>query len=265
MRKPGKLRRVTGNICIFLSTAFTLYLAAIMLNRIHVIVRKDLYWIVFRYEMLICAAAVILALDIRFGILTRMRSKLIKVIGWLLRTALLIGLGCIVFLFAKITISGSITTPGTADYAIVMGLALQNGRPTQDLLARVDTAVEFSLENPHTILILTGGNPDENGLTEAAVMRDLLMERGVPEERMILEDRAETTKQNMYNTADIADTEKPVVIITSNYHMERSVNRAEEAGFTYIICRPAPSDPVTYPANVMWEVLQEINRMTIDK
>ena len=235
MRKPGKLRRVTGNICIFLSTAFTLYLTAIMLNRI--------YGIVFRYEMLISAAAVILALDIRFGILTRMRSKLIKVIGWLLRTALLIGLGCIVFLFAKITISGSITTPGTADYAIVMGLALQNGRPTQDLLARVDTAVDFAL----------------------AVMRDLLMERGVPEDRMILEDRAETTKQNMYNTADIADTEKPVVIITSNYHMERSVNRAEEAGFTYIICRPAPSDPVTYPANVMWEVLQEINRMTIDK
>ena len=67
------------------------------------------------------------------------------------------------------------------------------------------------------------------------------------------------------SAVDRKNLRKPVVIITSNYHMERSVNRAEEAGFTYIICRPAPSDPVTYPANVMWEVLQEINRMTIDK
>ena len=265
MRRPGKTRRIIGDICLFLSVAFTVYLSVIMISRINAIVRKDLYLIVYRYELLICAGAILLAFDIRSGILTKMRSKVLKGIGWFLRVVLILGLGFIVGLFAKIAVSGFITTPGTADNAIVMGLALQNGKPTRDLLARVDTAAEFSRENPDAMLILTGGNPDDNGLTEAAVMRDLLIERGIPEERMVLEDQAETTKQNMYNTAQIVDTGKPIVLISSNYHMERSVNRAREAGFTEIIRKPADSTSLTYAANVMWEVLQEINRMTFDK
>ena len=54
----------------------------------------------------------------------------------------------------------------------------------------VETAREWLDKNPGGTLILTGGNPDESGRTEASVMGDLLRGRGVAEDRMILEERA---------------------------------------------------------------------------
>ena len=81
-------------------------------------------------------------------------------------------------------------------------------------------------------MILTGGNADASGRTEAAVMREILAERGVADVRMILEDQAKSTKDNFKNTAQIIDPGKPVVLISSDYHMDRAVQTAKAAGFT---------------------------------
>ena len=149
------------------------------------------------------------------------------------------------------------------DVRFNLGLALENGKPTDDLVARLDTAERYIMENPDATLILTGGNPDESGKTEAAVMRDILLERGIPEGKMVLEDRAESTKQNFRNTAELVSPEEPVVLITSNYHMDRASQTAASAGFTRILRRPAPSSVLHFGANVMWEAVLELNELTL--
>ena len=80
---------------------------------------------------------------------------------------------------------------------------------------------------------------------------------------MILEDRAETTKENFRNTARMIDPEEPVVLISSNYHMDRAVQTAEAAGFARVLRLPAPSSVLRYGANVMWEVILELNELTL--
>lgn len=262
MRRPGKFRRFTGTVLIILSIAFTIYLSVIMVNRINAVVLKDSYITIFKYELVICALFLVFSVDFRTGFLTRMRKKFFKFIGWLLRIAVILAAGFVLFLCAKTAIGGSIVTPGTADNAIVLGLALQNGQPAPDLLDRVDRAAEFSRENPDATLILTGGNPDENGMTEAAVMRGLLAERGIDPAKTVLEDQAKTTIENFRNTAQMIDPARPVVLISSDYHMDRAVRTAEDAGFTYVIRKPAPSSKTGYAANIMWEVIHEINRLT---
>ena len=261
MRKPGKFRKFFGTIFILLSVALTVYMSVIMTQRINAVVLKNSYITVFKNELYICAGFLILSLDIRFGILTNMRRKFFRIIGWIIRIALVLLVGLVLAVFAKITINGFVTTPGTANNAIVLGLALQNGRPTEDLINRVNTAAEFSFENPNATLILTGGNANISGNTEASVMKDLLIERGVKEERMVLEDQASTTTDNFRNVAQIIDPTHSVVLITSDYHMDRASRTAKEAGFTYVINKPAPSSKVEYIANVMWEVVQELNRL----
>ena len=118
-------------------------------------------------------------------------------------------------------------------------------------------------EYPEARLILTGGNADESGRTEAAVMRDILAERGVTSERMILEDQAKSTKDNFRNTAQIIDPDQPVVLISSNYHMERAAQTAKSAGFSKILRLPARSSFLCYGANVMYEVVLELNELTL--
>ena len=142
---------------------------------------------------------------------------------------------------------------------------LENGKPTDDLLARMDTAQTYLEGYPEAYLILTGGNADESGCTEAAVMRDILAERGIPDDRMILEDQAETTKANFRNTAQIIDSSKPVVLISSNYHMDRAVKTAKNAGFSNVLRLPAPSSFRSFGANVLYEVILELNELTLRK
>lgn len=112
--------------------------------------------------------------------------------------------------------------------------------------------------------ILTGGNADDvSGRTEAAVMRDILIDRGVTEDQMILEDQAASTKDNFRNTAQIIDPDRPVVLISSNYHMDRAVQTAKRSGFSDIMRLPAPSSFLSYGANVMSEVVLELNELTL--
>lgn len=250
-----------GNILIILSVAFTIYLSIVMINRINAVVLKDSYIKIFCYELLICAVLILLALDIRFGFFTRMEPKALKAVGWVLRVIVILLAAVFLFFIGKITIGSFIHTEAPAEHAIVLGLALENGKPTDDLLSRLDTAEQCLRDNPDATLILTGGNPDESGKTEAAAMRDILVERRVAEDKMILEDQAKTTKDNFINTAHLIDPGIPVVLITSNYHMDRAVKTAKSAGFKNILRMPAPSSFIHYGANVIWEVVLELDEL----
>ena len=261
VRRPGIARRVIGDILIVLVVAFMLYLGAIMHQRIQTVVLSDLYKKVLLNEQLLCLVLLVLALalDIRFGFLTRLRPVPLKVIGWIVRVFVIAAAALILVLVGRVVVTGMTTGAGAADHVIVLGMALEDGKPTQDLLYRVDTAQTYAEEHPESILILTGGNPDAQGRTEAAAMRDILVENGFPEDRIILEDQASNTMENFLNAAELIDPDTPVMLVSSNYHMKRAIKLAESAGFTRVIRLPAPSAALPYGANVMWEVMMEIN------
>ena len=253
-------RRVIGDILILLAVAFTAYLSAVMIRRIGSVVLKADYTKVFLYELAACAFFILFALDVRFGF-TGTGNGVLRAAGWCLRVVVVLVTAVLLFFMGKITAGSFIRTEGPAKNAIVLGLALENGKPADDLLSRLDTAEKYLQEHPDATLILTGGNPDESGRTEAAVMRDILTGRGVPEDRMRLEDRAETTKENFRNTCRMVDPGEPVVLISSDYHMDRAAQTAKSAGFSNVLRLPAPSSPVNFGANIMWETVLELNEV----
>ena len=61
----------------------------------------------------------------------------------------------------------------------------------------------------------------------------------------------------------MTDPNEPVVLITSDYHMDRAVQTAAGAGFTRVMRLPAPSSPVHFGANVLWEAILELNELTL--
>ncbi len=254
-----KARQIIGDMLIFLSVAFTIYLSVIMIRRINGVVLKNDYIKVFKYELIACALFILFALDVRFGFFTKINIGAVKVIGWVLRIAVTLMVAALLFFIGKITVGSLINTAAPANKTIVLGLALENGQPTNDLISRLRTAEGYLEENPEATLILTGGNPDENGKTEAAVMHDLLSADSIPDKRMLLEDHATDTKQNFKNTLSYVDPAEPVVLISSNYHMDRAAGLARKAGFQNILRLPAPSSFLSFGANVMWEVILELN------
>lgn len=94
-------------------------------------------------------------------------------------------------------------------------------------------------------IIVTGGNlfPDENALSEGEVGKKLLLELGVHEENIIVEDRSLNTAQNAaYIIEDFRrkssismDDEGisfgKIILVTSAFHMKRSLYTFNKAGF----------------------------------
>ena len=255
----SRIRRIIGDILLVLVIFLIVDVAFVMPVRINAVVLKADYRKVFMYEIILCVILLLFTLDVRFNIFTRWKLVILKAIGWILRTVIVLLSAVIIFFCGKVITGGLINTAGQADHAIVLGLALENGEPAPDLLARLNTAREFLANNPEARLILTGGNADESGRTEADVMRDILTEQGVPEEKLIIEDQAKTTIENFNNIAELISREKPVVMISSNYHMDRAVRNASESGFSQVMRLPAPSGFFAYGANMLSEVVLDLN------
>ena len=259
------MRAVLGNLFVAVAAAFTAYILSVMTRRIGRVVLKDSYRKILKYELVVCAVFLALALDFRFGFLTASRFALIQIAGWTLRCALIGAAAQVLIVCAKVIVGGTKRSRGRAKHAIVLGLALENGRPAEDLVRRVNTAADYLKKNRDARLILTGGNADGSEKTEADVMRELLADRGVSDAQMVLEDRAETTKENFLNTARMIDPEEPVALISSDYHMDRAVRIAKEAGFRNVLRVPAPSSVMQFGANVLWEVVLEIRKTITGK
>ncbi len=257
-----KMRDLIGDLLIVLSTGFTLYIFFIMRERIKKVVLKKVYHTVFRFELLACAFLVVFALDFRFQVLTMLPGLLMKVLGWILRIIVILMVCVLLFFSMRIMIKGRISSKEKAKTALVLGLALENGKANEDLLARLHRAKLYLEENPDGIVILSGGNGNVSGNSEATVMAKILKEKDVPSERIVLEEKARSTIENFENVKKLVDPDKPLGLITSDYHMDRALRMAKQAGFKQVLPYPSRCPWFSCGANVLWEVIQAINELT---
>lgn len=128
-------------------------------------------------------------------------------------------------------ICGNIVDDGmSAPVAILLG-----GNPN-NAIPRAKAAAELYLAGRVSYIIPSGGVEWDffgEQVSEANYMKRILIESGVPEEAIILENEARTTKENMiYATLQINRKIKfekidHVIIVTSRSHMKRSIALAK--------------------------------------
>lgn len=84
---------------------------------------------------------------------------------------------------------------------------------------------------PQSPIIVTGGNP-HNGNTEAGQMRKMLMLLGFPDNRIIVEDRANSTVQNAQFSVPLAKKAgtSGIIVVTSSTHQDRADGNFADAG-----------------------------------
>lgn len=121
-----------------------------------------------------------------------------------------------------------------ADAGIVLGAALWNDVPSPALKERLDLAYELYAAGNVKHLILSGGL-DGNGSTqtEAEGMRVYLMERGIPSDKLLLENASRSTYENLLNSKIVADRNHfaSLLIITHDYHSARAMEIARYLDF----------------------------------
>lgn len=121
-----------------------------------------------------------------------------------------------------------------ADAGIVLGAALWNDVPSPALKERLDFAFQLYKAGTVDKLILSGGL-DGNGstLTEAEGMRNYLMAKGISADKLLLENKATSTYENLGYSKKIAEENNlnTLIVITHDYHAARSKEIAKTLDF----------------------------------
>lgn len=120
------------------------------------------------------------------------------------------------------------------DAILLLGYGLdEQDQATQELRLRVKAAAKAYRDGYSDVIIACGGTTPGHHISEAEVMRALLEEEGVPQGAVLLENQSQVTIENMRFAARMMGGAKGkyVLVVTSDYHVRRSVLTAMRAGF----------------------------------
>ncbi len=117
------------------------------------------------------------------------------------------------------------------DCIIILGCQIKkDGTLTKLLKGRVDRAIEFSkMQKEKTgkdiIFVPSGGKGNDEVISEAQAMKNYLLEQGIKEEKILIEDKSKNTFENIkFSNKLINDNVKNAKIAysTTNYHVFRA-------------------------------------------
>lgn len=114
---------------------------------------------------------------------------------------------------------------------VVLGYALSDkGSMREPLIGRLEQALAVSKKNPDSPIIVSGGVPKE-GVTEAYLMKKWLIEKGVDEKLIYIDDKAKDTVGNGHYSSIILKelNSTDVTLITSASHIRRGLSIFKEA------------------------------------
>lgn len=148
-----------------------------------------------------------------------------------------------------------------ADYLIVLGAKVNGTKPSLILQYRIEKAAEYLKMHPDTLVIVSGGKGADEGISEAAAMKNGLIELGISQERIYMEEESTSTKENVDFSKKCmeANGQKPekvhVVIVTTDFHVLRAVQIAKRAGYPSVEGLAAKSVWYLVPTNYVREFL----------
>lgn len=160
------------------------------------------------------------------------QSRIIKpwiVLGYRVLVIALVGL----FVFGEMKIVSSMNEEevNNLDYIIVLGAGVNGTEPLRPLTLRINYAYDYLLRNPDTKVIASGGQGFGEDISEAECIRRKLVEKGIDNSRIILEENSTSTVENLRFSKSYIDDESSVGILTNSFHLYRAKKIAGYEGY----------------------------------
>lgn len=219
MRNPMKLHKKSEKVKCFAAAVAVMFLLGAALYFIPATGMR------FSGMLLMAASA--------FFLLLAVLQKLGKTRGWAnaLRKGLLILFSLGLMLFA--VMEGYVLAHDETDRerevsaVIVLGAGVNGRVPSLSLQKRLEAAFEYVADKPDIPIVVTGGQGRGEEITEARCMADWLTANGIEEERIILEEQARDTQENLDFSLSLlremgVDTTDNIAVVSSDYHLARA-------------------------------------------
>jgi uncharacterized SAM-binding protein YcdF (DUF218 family) len=123
-----------------------------------------------------------------------------------------------------------------------------------DTSSRAREAIDLYKKGWAPKLIFSGAAQDKSGPSNAAVMRDIALDAGVPDADIITENEGETTRQNAENTLNIFQENdiSSVILVTSGYHQRRASLEFNKRSDGLVSVRNHPVSADRQWSNLWW-------------
>lgn len=158
--------------------------------------------------------------------------------GRIIKILFFIGLAFLSFMLVFLVFGGIVDgASGKEKSVIVLGAGLRGETVSGVLRRRLDAAVEYYNTNNNIFIVVAGGQGPDEAIPEAHAMKKYLMDKNVPEEKIIVEDKSTSTEENFLFAKELliehgVSPNETMAFSTNNFHCYRSKKYAEMAGFT---------------------------------
>ena len=134
---------------------------------------------------------------------------------------------------------------GPADAAIVLGAAVWGTQVSPVFKERINHGIDLYQNRKVRKLIFTGGQGNNTEPTEASAARLYALQRGIPADDILIEEKSHTTYENILYAKQIADVHglRKVLIVSDPLHMKRAVAMARDVG---LVADPSPTPSTRY-------------------
>ncbi len=157
----------------------------------------------------------------------------------------LFGLGVIIAIIISCFMIGAMNDKpkGKPTTLVVLGCQIKADEPSLMLKRRLNAAYEYLIEHEDVSVVVSGGQGSDEITSEADVMRNYLLGKGISEDRIFMEDKSVNTQENIRFSKEIIEKEglcSDITIVTDGFHQLRGDIFARREGLrAYNI--PAPT------------------------
>ncbi len=179
------------------------------------------------------------------------------------------GLLLFVVLFVNVLTGFNDKPDEKVDCVIVLGAKMRGNTVSRSLADRLDAAYDYVMEegNEDVIVIVSGGQGSDEIITEAQGMKDYLVDKGLDENRIIMEDKSTNTMENLKFSYEIIEemygNDANIAICTSNFHVYRATLLAENIGIENVSGLAAYTKPILLPNSTVRECLALVKEWMI--
>lgn len=127
-------------------------------------------------------------------------------------------------------------TNSGADTVIVLGCKVNGTKPSKYLYDRCRAAADYLKQNENSVAVLSGGQGPDEGISEAQCMKNTLIEMGIDEDRLFLEDKSTNTEENIRFSNSVIEKnglKKDVLIVTNEFHQYRAKLICDKYGLSF--------------------------------
>ncbi len=135
---------------------------------------------------------------------------------------------------------------GEPKVMVILGCQVDPDGPSILLQDRLDKALDYLEDHPDMTIVVSGGQGDDEHISEAQCMYDYLTEHGVDGKQILLEDQSHNTVQNLRYTIELladagCEITDNVIIVSNGFHLARARMLAERTGFGQVSTLAAPT------------------------